>query len=106
MTGPNFVRSNIPSGTARDPRTLIIALAEYLLPLSENLSFDDSTNSELTSDRLNYFLTAFLYSPQIDADPEGSWTTRWDNNQDTETLANQVLSLINAMLQSPEYQLM
>ena len=46
----------------------------------------------------------------IDVDSQ-TWDTGrtiqgWDNNNDTETMANQVLSLINAMLQSPEYQLM
>ena len=102
----NFVKSTIPSGVARDAQSLIISLAEYFLPVSENLSFTDGATSELTTDRLNYFLSVFLYSPQIDMDPEAAWTERWDNNNDTETMANQVLSLINAMLQSPEYQLM
>lgn len=101
----SFIQNNIPTSVARDPRSLIIALAEYFLPVSGNLSFDADT-SELTADRLNYFLTAFLFSPQIDADPEAAWTTRWDNNEDPETLANQAVSLFNAMLQSPEYQLM
>ena len=50
-------------------------------------------------------LTAFLKSPQIDADPEGSWTFRWNNPVDMEVVRKQLESLFNAMLQSPEYQL-
>jgi len=29
---------------------------------------------------MNYFLTAFLKTPQIDADPEAEWTTRWNDS--------------------------
>lgn len=101
-----FVQDNIPTATARDARSLIIALASYFLPVSEHLSFESPENGELTGERLNFFLNSFLYSPQIDNDPEASWTYRWDNREDTETMANQLVNLINAMLQSPEYQLM
>ncbi|HEY5824017.1 MAG TPA: hypothetical protein VIT44_06625, partial [Cyclobacteriaceae bacterium] len=59
----------------------------------------------LTAERMNYFLTAFLKSPQIDADPEASWTFRWGNQVDNEVVVNQLQSLFNAMMQSPEYQL-
>lgn len=100
-----FVRDNF-SAEASNARDLIIAVAEYFLPTAENLTFDTPDVGELTVERLNYFLTAFLYSPQIDPDPEVSWTNRWDNNLDNEVLANQLTSLFNAMLQSPEYQLM
>lgn len=101
-----FVQNNIPDATARDAWSLIIALAGYFLPVNENLSFDANTTGELTSERLHFFLNSFLYSPQIDSDPEASWTYRWDNQEDTETMANQLVNLLNAMLQTPEYQLM
>lgn len=101
-----FVQANIPNATARDARQLIITLAEYFLPMHEGLSFEDGATSELTTQRLNYFMNAFLYNPQLDMDPEASWTFRWDNNEDPETVASQLVGLLNALLQTPEYQLM
>lgn len=100
-----FVQDNF-SGVAADARNLIIAISEYLLPTSDNLTFDTPDVGELTVERLNYFLTAFLYSPQFDADPEAAWTNRWTNGIDIDTVRNQLTNLFNAMLQSPEYQLM
>ena len=101
-----FVQSNVPAATAREARALIIYLAQYLLPMQENLSFDESPDSEITNERMNYFLSAFLYSPQIDPDPEVSWTTRYDGGLDPEVKGSQLMSLFNALMQSPEYQLM
>ncbi len=100
-----FVQNNFPTvaGNARD---LIIAISEYFLPSAENLSFDTPDVGELTVERLNYFISAFLSNPEIDADPEGSWTFRWQNGVDDEVVANQLSGLFNAMLQTPEYQLM
>jgi uncharacterized protein (DUF1800 family) len=102
-----FVQTNISNAIASNARSLIIELAKYLLPLSDNLTFDTATddNSGLTAERLNYFLTAFLKSPQIDGDPEGAWTFRWNNPVDMEVVRRQLENLFNAMLQSPEYQL-
>ena len=102
----SFVRDNFPDATASDARSLIVAIAEYFLPTSENLSYDVPDTGELTVERMNYFLSAFLFSPQIDPDPETSWTFRWQNNVDEEVITNQLANLFNAMLQSPEYQLM
>lgn len=101
-----FVTQNIDNATARDAQALIIALVEYFLPVHEGLSFTDGTSSELTTERLNYFMNAFLYNPQIDGDPESAWTFRWDNNSDPEVTSNQLINLVNALMQSPEYQLM
>lgn len=102
----DFVKTYIPDATAADARSLIMALAEFFLPMSQNLSFDSAASSEITVERLNFFLNSFLYSPQIDADPEASWAFRWQSNVDEEVITNQLTSLLNAMLQSPEYQLM
>ncbi|MEQ9402738.1 MAG: DUF1800 family protein [Cyclobacteriaceae bacterium] len=101
-----FVRDNFSDAIASNARDLIIAISEYFLPTAENLSFDTPDVGELTVERLNYFLTAFLFAPQIDADPEAAWTFRWMNGVDDEVIANQLTNLFNAMLQSPEYQLM
>lgn len=101
-----FVRDQFSTTTSRIARDLIIAISEYLLPAGEGLTFNTPDVGELTVERLNYFLSAFLFAPQIDTDPEASWTFRWDNGSDEEVLRNQLSSLFNSMLQSPEYQLM
>ncbi len=99
-----FVQDNF-SDIAPNARDLIVAVVEYFLPVSDNLSFENDTG-ELTVERMNYFLSAFLFTPQIDADPEGQWTNRWNNGIDPTTVAGQLTNLFNAVLQSPEYQLM
>lgn len=101
----SFVRANFSDAIASDARLLIIAVAEYFLPSAEALSFDTDTG-ELTTERLNYFLNAFLFSPQIDGEPEDAWTFRWQNNVDEEVITNQLVNLFNSILQTPEYQLM
>jgi uncharacterized protein (DUF1800 family) len=85
---------------AADARSLIIELAKYLLPLSDNLTFDDSADdaAALTAARLNYFKGRFLQ--EFD---EAYWTQRW--TQGAADLGYQLEYLFNAMLQSPEYQL-
>lgn len=103
-----FIKNTIPDEIASHARLLIIELAKYLLPLSGNLTFDSSAddNADITTERLNYFLQAFLFNPKLDVDPEEAWTTRYKNNFDSEVRQRQLESLLNAMLQSPEYQLM
>lgn len=117
MQGPNdqdlkidvvdFVQRNINNATASNARELIIALAEYFFPNADNLTFDrdNDDNASITAERLHYFLMAFLFSPQIDPEPEVSWTYRWTNLADMEVVRVQLENLLNAMLQSPEYQL-
>lgn len=96
----HYVRDNFPGATASDSRALIIALAQYFLPVSDNLTFDEAAddNATLTARRLNYFKGRFLQ--QFD---EAYWTTRW--NEQALDLRDQLEFLFNAMLQSPEYQL-
>ena len=74
--------------------------------MHEELSFESTDASELTTARLNYFLNAFLFDYRLAPEPVITWTTEWDSESDTEKLANSLMSLYNAMLQSPEYQLM
>ncbi len=103
-----FIKNKISNATSSNARLLIIELAKYLLPVNDNLTFDTSADdaSGLTAERMNYFLTAFLKTPQIDADPEAEWTFRWNNpNMEPEVVFGQLQSLFNAMMQSPEYQL-
>jgi uncharacterized protein (DUF1800 family) len=103
----NFVKTKFSPAIASNARSLIIELAKYLFPMNQNLTYTTGadTNSGLTAARLNYFLTAFIKSPQIDPDPEAAWTNRWNNGLDMETVQNQLKNLFNAMMQSPEYQL-
>ncbi len=102
-----FVQTYISNAIASDAQSLIIELAKYFLPLADNLTFDPALddNAGLTAERLNYFLTAFLKTPLIDATPEGAWTFRWNNLTEMEVVKGQLENLFNAMLQSPEYQL-
>lgn len=100
----DYVNNNF-SGVAADAKQLILAVAQYLLPVHQNLTFDDASDdgtgnaaSGLTAKRLNYFLERFLQ--QFD---EAYWTTRW--NEGAGDLREQLEFLFNAMLQSPEYQL-
>jgi uncharacterized protein (DUF1800 family) len=102
-----FIRDNFPNSVAENAESLIISLVEYLLPVSDNLTFSDNDDTaEVTNERLGYFRYAFLFDPQIDADPLSAWTYRWNNPVDNEVVRNQLKNLMNSMLQSPEYQLM
>jgi uncharacterized protein (DUF1800 family) len=101
----NFVRNTIDNALAANARNLVIELAKYLLPVTDNLTFDAANDdtATITAERLNYFLTAFL--SDIDPNPEAAWTNRWTNEVGIGTMTSQLENLFNAMLQSPEYQL-
>ncbi|MEM7550286.1 MAG: DUF1800 family protein [Bacteroidota bacterium] len=92
--------------TAENARILITDFCKYLLPYWEELSFEDSPTAEITSERINYFLRAFLFTPMIDDMPEDAWNFRWNNPVDDEVVLNQLNLLLNAIMQSPEFQLM
>ncbi len=96
----DFVLNNIPNGIASDSRLLVIELAKYLLPVTDNLTYDDAADdtSGLTARRVNYFLERLLQTFD-----EAYWTTRW--NEGAVDLRDQLEFLFNAMMQSPEYQL-
>jgi uncharacterized protein (DUF1800 family) len=103
----NFIRQNFDNSVAGDAELLIIEIARYLLPVNENITFNDADDgAEITAERLRYFRYAFLFSPQIDDDPLSAWTFRWNNPVDNEVVKNQLKNLFNAIMQSPEYQLM
>jgi uncharacterized protein (DUF1800 family) len=102
-----FIRDNILFAEATDARRLVIDLASFVLPLTDNLTFDtnqdETQQATLTSERLLYFLTKFL--DIIDPDPEAAWTNRYTTQTGLATMEGQLQNLFNAMLQSPEYQL-
>lgn len=103
-----FTKNNIDNATAANPRQLIIAYVQLIFPVHFNLTFDTNAddNAGITAERMNYFLQAFLYEPQLDADPEAEWTNRWNANYEMDVVEGQLIKLINALLQTPEYQLM
>jgi uncharacterized protein (DUF1800 family) len=93
-----YVQENF-SSVAGNARELVLAIALYHFPVTDNLTFDEaSTLSPLTHRRLKYFLDRFLQDFT-----EEYWTTRW--NEGAADLRDQLEFLFNAMLQSPEYQL-
>jgi uncharacterized protein (DUF1800 family) len=101
-----FIRANFPDTVASDAEALIIELAQYILPVSDNLTFDDATDATatLTALRLNYFKQRFLQNLAGGSlTPEQYWAQRWGEGADD--LRNQLEFLFNAMMQSPEYQL-
>src|SRR5690606_35705600 len=103
-----YVKTNVPDAIAADAKSLMIHLAKYLMHMADNLTFDADADdgADITTERLNYFLQAFLYHPQLDIDPEAAWTERYTHNYDSEVRQRPLENLLNAMLQSPEYQLM
>jgi len=88
---------------ALNPDALIRELASYLLPMSEE-------GTEITVERLNYFKSQFfVIGKGLPQGPEAFWEFSW-NNADTipeskEDARGMLQYLLNAMLQSPEYQL-
>ncbi len=103
-----FIQANFSNVIASNARTLITELAKYLLPVQDNLTFDTAAddNSGLTAERLNYFLVTFLSDIDPPGTEESQWTFRWTNQVGMDTVRGQLENLFNAMLQSPEYQLM
>lgn len=94
-------------GNARD---LVLALAPYLLSQTDNLDFNSGINDSvgITGQRLRYFLQAFLgftdYDMEVDAAVNG-WALLYDNPANYLEVSTRLTSLLNAMMQSPEYQL-
>ena len=109
MPGPNmlqFTKSKFANG--ENARSLIIEYIQYLFPVHYNLTFDSAADdsSGLTAERVNYFLQAFLFEPQLDADPETEWTNRWNGNFEVLVIEGQLVKLANALMQTPEFQLL
>lgn len=100
VDGFAFVSTHFSDAIASDAKLLVMELAKYLLPVTDNLTFDDAADdlSGLTALRVNYFKERFLQTFD-----EAYWTTRW--NEGAGDLRDQLEYLFNAMLQSPEYQL-
>lgn len=100
-----FIRANFPVGDASNARTLVIELASFVLPHTENLTFDTALDDAATlrSERLLHFLDRFMSGLTDDA--EDVWAANYPTQTMQDTMEGQLHGLFNAMLQSPEYQL-
>jgi hypothetical protein len=103
----DFVTATFSNAVIRDARMLVTELAKYVLPVTDNLTYDTAVddNAGLSAERLNYFLKAFLSDIYPAGTEETSWTSNWDSQTNMDTVRGQLENLFNAMLQSPEYQL-
>jgi hypothetical protein len=103
----NFFTANFANATIADARSLVVELARYILPVTDNLTFDPALddNAGLTAERLNYFLKAFLSDIYPPGTEEANWTSNWNTQSNMDTVRGQLENLLNAMMQSPEYQL-
>jgi len=82
-----FIEDNISDPS--NPNTLVQELAEIILPQS------------ITTERQNYF--KFILNQDL---PDMNWTIEWNNRANPAGGAKlQINKLLNAMMQSPEYQL-
>ncbi len=98
-----FTKANFPNAVALDPDQLVREYASYLLPMY-------AEDTEITVERLNYFKQQFLRLG--DGLPQGSlvfWQFSYTNAatipQSAMDARGMLQDLLNAMLQSPEYQL-
>ncbi|MBO9702187.1 MAG: DUF1800 family protein [Sporocytophaga sp.] len=97
-----FIQQRFAS-VALNPDDLIKELASYLLPMSQ-------AETEITVERLNYFKSQFfVIGKGLPQGPEVFWEFSWNNAntipESKDDARGMLQYLLNAMLQSPEYQL-
>ncbi len=105
-----FVRTNFDQSQIIDPKSFIIEVVQYYLPVGDNVSFD-SDDGELTTQRLNFFYQEFMIREgDYPFSGEENWAELWQNGlgniNDQSTVAERLKFLFNSILQTPEYQLM
>jgi uncharacterized protein (DUF1800 family) len=103
-----FIVNNFPLSVYSNPRELIRTLITYLYPVSDNLDFGENSTGDVTDERLSFFLQQFLYKQGLEQfDSEEDWTnfvSQPDPNR--ATISERFAFLLNALLQTPEFQLM
>ncbi|MFY0689725.1 MAG: DUF1800 family protein [Cyclobacteriaceae bacterium] len=102
-----FVRNNWEVSTIRNSEQFILEVITYLLPVYDEADFTETDNGELTNSRLNYFRQQFLEQEGLGATGAQAWNDLWDDANFNNAIAGERLSfLFNAILQTPEFQLM
>lgn len=102
----DFIESNFDNTIAENAESLVIALCELFLPLSQNLTFDQNLpEGDLTLSRLKFFLSALLDEVPSNAgeEPGAAWTRYW--GQKDPLIVGALQRLLSSVLESPEYQL-
>ena len=91
------------ASVATDPDAFIRELISYLFPLAQE-------TTEITTERLNYFkLQFFKLGEALPQGPSAFWLFSWNNGDNIPTskidARGMLQDLVNALLQSPEFQL-
>ncbi|MBV6645608.1 MAG: DUF1800 family protein [Cyclobacteriaceae bacterium] len=102
----SFVQDQFDVATIRNAKQLITELISYFFPVADDLDFNNPTG-EITPERLNFFYQEFLLQEGLGDVGEEAWDQLWDGANFNADIASERLSfLFNALLQTPEYQLM
>ncbi|MDH5608392.1 MAG: DUF1800 domain-containing protein, partial [Cyclobacteriaceae bacterium] len=103
----NFVTNTFLASVYTDGQLLVKTLVSYFLPIYENADFVAGSTGDITAERMNFFLQEFLYKEGLGEKGEAAWTLLWQPaSYDAEIASERLSFLFNALLQSPEYQLM
>lgn len=104
----DFIINNFPQSVYSDARELIRTLVTYFYPVSDNLDFAENSTGDLTDERLNFFLQEFIFKDGIlNFETEEEWTALFaDANYSRDIASERFSFLLNALLQTPEFQLM
>lgn len=102
----DYIRNTFDLSVYSNGRELITTLISYFFPVSDNLDFEENENGDITDERLNYFLQEFLFKEGLGDTGEEAWTALWDEVNPGARASERLSFLFNALLQSPEYQLM
>lgn len=102
----DYIRNTFDLSIYSNGRELIKALITYFFPVSDNLEFTETPDGDLTDDRMNYFLQEFLFKEGLGDTGEDAWTQLWQEANPGARASERFGFLFNALLQSPEFQLM
>lgn len=103
-----YIKDNF-NGVAGNGKQLILAMAPYIFPFTNNLDFEVD-GGDITKERLRYFLQIFLgfgdYNNTTDVDEKNNiWNNLYTTPASYLEAGNYANRLFNVLMQSPEYQL-
>ena len=81
-------------------------MVSLFLPVTDNLSFDEGSDGEISIQRLNFFYQEFMFKEGLGDPGEDAWISLWEDDFNANIAAERLTFLFNEILQSPEYQLM